>query len=153
MDIAQLKADPALVGEGVWKVYQNEGEPNEVAFKIGYFRDAKYENRYNRLLMSARRKTRARDLPVEFATEALIKAMVGHIVKDWRGLTKGDQPFEYSDENCQEFLTAVPEVREWLMAESSILENFQVIHDDDNTEEPADTRALKSSPALASGVE
>ena len=31
MDIGELKPDAALVTEGVWKVYQNAGKPDEVA--------------------------------------------------------------------------------------------------------------------------
>jgi hypothetical protein len=79
-----------------------------------------------------------------------VEAMVGTVVLDWRGITKGGEPFPYNEENAKWFLTRSSELRDFLFAEANNILNFQDHRPEETVSSPlADT---KSSPEVLAGA-
>lgn len=142
IELSKLTADPVLQDEGKWFEY---GDPkDEVAFHLSYIGNKSYIKKRNKLFADARRKNRNRDLPPEMEEALVNEAMIGTVLRDWRGINHEGTPFEFSRDNAIRFLSLAKEARDFIMIEATVLENFQLPTGDDTSTEDQPSADLKS---------
>lgn len=96
MDILDLKTDLEAAEDGTWFPF---GE--DCRIKIAAWGNKKHKKFLRKMYSKHGRKIEAGAVTDDQANE-LLRAQWIHIVKDWDGLEKGEQPFEYSQDNLLE---------------------------------------------------
>lgn len=103
IDIEGLRTDAALEEEGVWTEVPLFGEL--LSMKIARLGNKAFERAQEARQKPYINQIRAGTLSVEIQEKILIECVARHIVKDWKDLTRGGEPFPYTPENAVWLLT------------------------------------------------
>jgi len=120
MDIGELIADESLQETGVWIPFRDGAE-----FLIAYAGRKKYRDKLGRISAKMRRMNRGRDLTTAELDTVTVDSMVGTVLLDWKGISKGGEPFPFSDENAKWWLARSAELRDFIFGEANTIVNFQ----------------------------
>jgi hypothetical protein len=144
MKLSEMQLDPALVEDGVWRRFDDDG----AAVKIASMEKKSYQNKMGKMMTRAMMQSRVRDLEATKRDEITYKAMVGTIVMGYKGFQNDDgSDVEFTDENVLRMLIDYPKFRRFCQTEAADDTNYRLHKensaDDDGAMPPPDAR-LKS---------
>jgi hypothetical protein len=147
MKISEMQLDPALLEEGVWKSFDEDG----CAVKIASMEKKSYQNKMGKMMTRAMMQSRVRDLEATKRDEITYKAMVGTIVMDWRGFENDDgTEFAFTEENVLKMLTDYPKFRRFAQQEAADDTNYR-LNKENGAED--DSPVLPPEARLKSGAD
>jgi hypothetical protein len=148
MKISEMELDPALVEEGVWRPFDDDG----AAVKIASMEKKTYQNKMGRMMTRAMMQSRVRDLEATKRDEITYKAMVGTIIMGFKGFQNDDGgDVVFSDENVLRMLADLPKFRRFCQTEAADDTNFR--RNKENSADDDDTPVTTPEAHLKSGDE
>jgi hypothetical protein len=139
LEIDTLIGDGGQRSTGAWVEYPDD---DGVAFQLTYLQNNSYQDFVSERMMKARKGRR--EVPSDKARAIVNVALQRFIIKGWRGLTSGGQPFEFTPENVKKVLEQSPVLRSWIIEEANNLENFG----GGEKEDESPNGDIKSGPAV-----
>lgn len=127
MDINSL-GDEVKQSEGVWSTYE---APDGSTFDlcIAAANNRNFRDKQTKLLLSAQRSNKGKPISITQFPEVVLKASIGTVLTDWRGLTKGDAEYPFTEEAALDLLSRrtleVEAIRRFIDERSVESENFQ----------------------------
>lgn len=122
-DIELLRTDTQKEEDGVWMEVPLFGEM--LNMRIARLGNKAYERALEARQKPYVQQIRAGTLSTDIQNKILIDCVARHVLKDWRDLTKGGEPFPYSVENAVWLLTSNSDLLNAVVKASADAEQYR----------------------------
>ncbi|HBL31851.1 MAG TPA: hypothetical protein DD490_33935 [Acidobacteria bacterium] len=121
MDISKFQTNKAAEEDGVWV----DVDGNGTKIKVARINNPRYKKHFQKITKPYKRQIRNGTLSEDLAEKLLVDALASTILLDWKGFTKGGEPFPYSVDNARQFLGESADFRDFVSDAANEMENYR----------------------------